>query len=785
MSAVSVSQVLSSYLQDLDPDLLDYVTSVVDDMSIDERKNHNTLQEIIAPFLIDSGIVDEIGAEDLCKKIAVSFGGSGYKNALVITEEPETPILLSAPIRMIDHTLLQPIKSTYGGARLGDTSAEECNGLMDISALPTTQRQLRRMRRDNEQLQKILKAEAQAEEERRNILLKARMAAIKASRNAGRQSVTGVNIERFSLSHPSGTGELLTDQSLSLSPNRRYGMIGKNGAGKSTLLRSLATYQLSPLSLSHLRILLVDQHVEGDEESPLQWLLRADVERTSLLEEETRLSYYLHHTSENIPEDLIGVNLEVALSEVYERMDTINISTAENRARNILKGLGFTASMQDSPTNNLSGGWAMRSALGAALFVNPDLLLLDEPTNHLDLHALVWLENWLTNKFHGIAVLVSHDSFFLDTVCTDILELRSVLGGHSKGSLVHYSGDYKTYECTVEERKKNIARLKYTQDIQKEKLKEFISREGKKYDSPAHQAQRKMKMKQLEKMEEIEEIEEDSDVYLHLPKPNGVFDKNEKLIGLENVSFAWPDQDPLFIDVDFSINPGARLAILGKNGAGKTSLLNIIIGDTTPTSGECTRHPGCRIQMLQQHHYRGEQLDPNLSAFDHIKRLPQDETTTVGRLDPGSRQEETAIRSYLSDLGVQGPRAMLPVRYLSGGQRMRVALAVALFRKPDVLILDEPTNHLDGSTVNALCQALETYEGAIISVSHDEAFINKVIAGEDRVNEQTSTSQKNKSQNILGGELWIVSKCKVKRFDGSFRDYKKLIHRKVMAGEDL
>ena len=208
------------------------------------------------------------------------------------------------------------------------------------------------------------------------------MAAIRASRANGRQSFTGVNIDRLSLPHPSGTGELLSDATLVLAPGRRYGLVGRNGAGKSTLMRCLANYKVE--GLSHLRILLVDQHVEGDGDSPLEWLLRADVERTSLLEDEARITLHLHGSTEEcpLPEDLKGVNLEMALTEVYERMEAIGVSTAETRARKILAGLGFDSQMMEKPTNGLSGGWAMRAALAAALFVKPNLLLLDEPTNH-------------------------------------------------------------------------------------------------------------------------------------------------------------------------------------------------------------------------------------------------------------------------------------------------------------------------------------------------------------------------------------------------------------------
>ena len=218
-------------------------------------------------------------------------------------------------------------------------------------------------------------------------------------------------------------------------------------------------------------------------------------------------------------------------------------------------------------------------------------------------------------------MIVSHDQCFLDAVCTDILELRSTLAGQSKGSLTYFQGDYKTYESTLSDNKKKLLRDKLRQDEKKEKLKEFISREGRKYDNPSHQSQRKMKMKQLAQLEEIELIEEDKDMTVILPSPNGVFDHHEKLIRIEQVSFAYPNEEPLFSNIDFSIQSGARIAIMGKNGCGKTSLLNIIIGDVDPTTGRVTRHPGCRVTMLQQHHYKGMCMHVSIDCLNSYSRL--------------------------------------------------------------------------------------------------------------------------------------------------------------------
>lgn len=709
MSALDVRGVLERALKGSfdDEGILEYLCGVVEGMSLEEKRNSSVLFEVISPFLIDAGAVaDASAAEVVCKSLSVAFGGSGYKKAASAVEsEDDTPQLLATAVKIKDLAGLEPAKKTYGGAVFADAETGEVvdsNTAYEGSAIPTTQKQLRKQRKENEALNKILRVEAQQRAEAAAEMMAARMAAIRASRASGRQANTGVNIERLSLPHPSGTGDLLTDVTFSLAPGRKYGLVGRNGAGKSTLMKHLANYK-DP-SLLHLKILLVDQHVEGDEATPLQWVLRADVERTALLEDEARLTIYMHagvaedgeggtpsKPAPPLPPDLVGVNIELALTECYERMDAIGVSTAETRAMKILAGLGFDEGMEPAvrPTAALSGGWAMRAALAAALFVKPNLLLLDEPTNHLDLHALVWLENYLLSEFAGIAVIVSHDEVFLNAVCTDVLELRSTLAGQQKSTLEHFSGDYDTFQNTLKERRVAQARAREAYEKEKEKLREFISREGKKYDNPAHQAQRKMKQKQLQALTEVEEVEEDSELVLSIPRPYGVFEQSEKLLAVQNVSFAWPGSAPLFAAVDFVVSPRARIAILGKNGCGKTSLLNILLGEEAPSSGSVTKHLGCRVTMLQQHHYRGEQLDPSLCALDHVKRLPQDESTAVGLHDPGTRQEESAQRGFLANFGIRGSRALIPVKYLSGGQRMRVALAMALFRRPDVLILDE------------------------------------------------------------------------------------------------
>lgn len=459
----SVQEVANQVLPNFDQDLLGYIVVVVEEMTLDERQSRNVMMEAVAPFILDSEYVSsEKEAEKLCKRLIVAFGGSGFKGGKAVAdsgEEGSAPGLLTTPVRIKEMgSHLLEIKKTYGGVVLanleGDVVSSGSNSALDMSSMPTTTRQRKRAKKEQELLQRKLRAMAVRDAEERRAMAAARMAAIRVHRVSGNKAKSGYSLDHFSVPHPSGTGNLLEDVTLSLASHRRYGLIGKNGSGKTSLMKALANYTLP--GLSHLKILLVEQHVEGDEDSPLQWLPRADVERTTLLADEAHINAVMYAreaarsdddsgsaTAMDVPADLVeefeGVNLEAALEECYERMGVIGVATAEQRALQILRGLGFTDEMAQQPTSSLSGGWAMRAALASALFVKPDLLLLDEPTNHLDVHALVWLEQWLLHHCDGIALIVSHDHFFLDAVCTNILELKSALGGRSKSSLENFS----------------------------------------------------------------------------------------------------------------------------------------------------------------------------------------------------------------------------------------------------------------------------------------------------------------------------------------------------------
>jgi ATP-binding cassette subfamily F protein 3 len=821
----AVTECLRSQVED--EDLLEYIVNVVEELSAAEQRNAQSLVEAVGPFLVE--YADDDTANALCTTLAEKLGGgdsaaAGTGGKAVADEELFT--LLSAPVRLVG-------KPTAGAAALpphiGASAPASASTPASVSAPASASdgpprvaaaKPNRRMKKISAEQQRQLAEEAAVRAAVRREVDAARMAAVLSRRASARQPRVGLHLDRFNIPHPSGQGDIIGDASLSLNPGRIYGLIGRNGAGKSTLLKALASYRLP--DIQHLSIFLVEQSVEGDDRSAKDWILAADVERTALLQEEARLNRYMHGDTDgdaggsgssgsgserDTYADLKGVNIELALTQCYERMDAIGVDGAEGRAVKVLRGLGFSDEALDSPTNLLSGGWAMRAALGTALYMQADLLLLDEPTNHLDLHAIVWLEQWLQENLKGIALIVSHDHCFLSQVCTDIIELKSK-SARLPGSIVQFAGDFDTFQQSVAERKNCATREREALLFRKEKLQTSIGKDGNGKKTEQHQNQKKTKIKKLEdlgkKEAEIEQFDEETLLNMTFPSPGSVFDPFEKLIRIENISFAWAeggqdgapapapaDAAVLFEEMDMCILPNARICVCGKNGSGKTTLLDVICGDISPTSGAVRRHHGSTLTRLQQHHYRGDVLDRDLSPLDHLRRLPMSDSTAIGRYELGTRQEESAHRGYLSGFGLFGPLALVPVKYLSGGQKMRIALSIALYSRPDVLVLDEPTNHLDGDTVYALCEALQTFTGAVIFVSHDETFINCVLNRDGRPEHADAFSNSNTApvsvfqgmEGVPMGELWVLSKKRVKRFEGNFTAYKKVV--KKQAGSHM
>lgn len=367
----------------------------------------------------------------------------------------------------------------------------------------------------------------------------------------------------------------------------------------------------------------------------------------------------------------------------------------------------------------------MRLALARALFARPDLLLLDEPTNMLDVRAILWLENYL-QTWQSTILVVSHDRNFLNAVVTDIIHLHSQ-------RLDSYRGNYENFIKTKEDRLKNQqreyeAQLQYRQHIQV-----FIDRF--RYNAN-RAAQVQSKLKLLEKLPELKPIEKEIEVTLRFP------DNFEKLsppiLQLDEVEFYYSKDQPLFSGLNLSADLDSRICIVGENGAGKTTVLKLLMGELTPVNGVRQAHRNLKIGYFSQHHV--DQLDLNVCSVELLLNK-----------FPGRTEEE--YRHQLGGYGITGELATRPVASLSGGQKSRVAFAQMTMPCPNFYILDEPTNHLDMETIEALAKALNKFKGGVILVSHDERLIRMVCK-----------------------ELWVCEGGKVRRIDGGFDEYRDILH---------
>lgn len=541
-----------------------------------------------------------------------------------------------------------------------------------------------------------------------------------------------------------GKQELLYNARLKLNYGFKYGLIGRNGVGKSTLLREVAArYGQVPVP-DHVSIIHVEQEVVGDDRTVLQTVLENDVEREWLLKAEETLLAMDPEESETPEVEGVG------LMEVYERLDEMNSEDAETRAAIILSGLGFDARNQGRPTREFSGGWRMRIALAASLFVQPDLLLLDEPTNHLDVPAVTWLEEFLT-AWEKTVVIVSHDRTFLNNTTTHTVFL------HRK-RLQYYGGSYDTFLRVRAEQRVNQESLAAQQDRKTAHLKQFIARFGRGHKKMARQAQSRMKM--LTKLQEEAVSVDYDDPYLKLDFPSAP-ELPPPCISVIEAAFGYdPDRPPLYSELNFGIDCDSRVAIVGPNGAGKSTFLKLLDGSLEPTEGFVRRHPKLSLARFTQHHL--EMLDGEEDSVTHMRKLS------------GIREDGTSdvtieeARKYLGRFGLAGDLALQKVASLSGGQKSRLAFAELAWRAPHLLLLDEPTNHLDLETIEGLAMALNAFEGGLVLVSHDERLVS-----------------------MVADELWVVmpgagekKAGSVMVFEGSFDEYRKML-RDEFASKNL
>ncbi len=476
-----------------------------------------------------------------------------------------------------------------------------------------------------------------------------------------------------------GGNTILDGASASIPPGTRAGIVGRNGAGKSTMMKVLMG-EIEPDTGSidmprRTRLGYIAQEAPDGARTPFETVLAADVERSRLLEEAETCSD---------PE---------RLGDVYERLLAIDAYTADARASRILVGLGFDEEMQGQPLSSFSGGWKMRAALAALLFSAPDILLLDEPSNHLDLEATLWLESFL-KSYPGTLIIISHERDLLNNVVDTILHLQG-------GKLAIYPGGYDDFERQRAERAAHLAAAKASQDAQRARLQDYVARNSARA-STAKQAQSRAKM--LAKMQPIAGLADDPSLSFDFPNPA---DLRPPLITLDLASVGYGTQ-PVLRRLDLRIDPDDRIALLGRNGNGKTTLARLLAAQLAPMDGAMNASGRMQVGYFTQ--YQVEELASDATPLDHMSRAMEGKSPS-------------AVRAQLGRFGFSGHRATTKVAQLSGGERARLALSLITRDAPHLLILDEPTNHLDVDAREALVQALNDYSGAVILISHDRHMV--------------------------------------------------------------
>ncbi|MBL6782236.1 MAG: ABC-F family ATP-binding cassette domain-containing protein [Alphaproteobacteria bacterium] len=507
---------------------------------------------------------------------------------------------------------------------------------------------------------------------------------------------------------------LFDNTSANIPTGHKVGIVGRNGTGKTTLFKLIKNeYQPDSGTIdmpSYFRIGGVEQEAPASEVSLLDTVLAADEERAALLAEAETAAE---------PE---------RMAEVYQRLNDIDAYSAEARASSILSGLGFDQFAQARPCHEFSGGWRMRVALAAVLFSQPDLLLLDEPTNYLDLEGAVWLEQFLA-KYQKTALIISHDRELLNRSVTGILHL-------SHQSLNYYSGNYDQFDNERRAKLEQQQSMRRKQDMQRAHIERFVERFRAKA-SKARQAQ--SRLKQLERMQPIMALTENAVAGFRFPTPNEL---KPPLLVVEKGQVGY-DNEPVLSRLDLRLDSDDRIALLGANGEGKSTLSKLFADRLPLMDGHMFKTNKLRVGFFAQHQL--DELVEGDSAYTHIMRLrPND--------------DEKTLRAQLGASGFGIDIADLPVEKLSGGQKARLLMLMATIDAPHILILDEPTNHLDIESREALVMALNEYEGAVILVSHDSHLVETVA-----------------------DKLWLVNDGAVADFDGDMEDYKALVmeaHRK-------
>ncbi|WP_337841673.1 ATP-binding cassette domain-containing protein [Rheinheimera sp.] len=497
---------------------------------------------------------------------------------------------------------------------------------------------------------------------------------------------------------------LLKDANLTVFPGQRVGIIGANGCGKSSLF-ALLQHKLQPDA--------------GSVNIPSSWSIATVAQETPALDI-SAMDYVLQGDSQLYPllQQLKITDGSVDLATVHHQIEALDGYRAEAKAGTLLDGLGFSGAAQQHPVKSFSGGWRMRLNLARALMQPAQLLLLDEPTNHLDLDAVLWLEKYLAG-YDGTLLLISHDRDFLDAVVDGTVHIE-----HQ--TLTLYKGNYSAFE---RQRAEHLAQQQSNYEKQQRQvahLQQFIDR-FKAKATKAKQAQSRIKA--LERMTLLAPAHVDSPFQFEFLPPRAL---PNPLLKLENVKAGYADTS-ILQQINFQLLPGSRIGLLGRNGAGKSTLIKLLSGSLAPQAGELWYASGVSIGYFAQHQL--ETLRPQDSPLQHLVRLAPEAT-------------EQHLRDFLGGFGFHGDKALEACAPFSGGEKARLVLALLVYQRPNLLLLDEPTNHLDLDMREAIVMALQSFEGAIVVVSHDRHLL-------------ASTTD----------EFYLVAHGKVAPFAGDLTDY--------------
>jgi ATP-binding cassette subfamily F protein 3 len=526
-------------------------------------------------------------------------------------------------------------------------------------------------------------------------------------------------IQLTNLSLRRGHKVLFEDASLSIHPGQKAGLTGANGTGKSSLfalfMKNLQADTGDCSVPKHWQIAHVKQETPALEQSALDYVLDGDVVFRDIEAQIAQATEQEKHEQ---------------LGELYAEMERIGGYAAHAKAGRLLHGLGFGAGEELISVKSFSGGWRMRLNLAQALMCPSDLLLLDEPTNHLDLEAVVWLQDWL-KRYEGTLVLISHDRDFLDGVIKFILHIE-----HEKLTL--YTGNYSDFEKTRMEQLALQQAMFEKQQKQIAHMQSYVDRFRYKA-SKAKQAQSRLKA--LERMDVIAATQAENPFHFEFYPCQNL---KHQIVELENADIGYGDHK-VFQNLTFSVTAGARIGLLGRNGAGKSTLIKAMSGEKALQKGELKTAKDLHIGYFAQHQL--EQLQMDSSCIEHVLQL-----------DP--QATEQAVKNFLGGFGFQGEKADSPIKPFSGGEKARLALALIVYQKPDLLLLDEPTNHLDLNMRDAISFALQSYEGAVILVSHDKHMLNSVI-----------------------DEMVYIDRGQIHVFDGDLDEYQSFIKAQIKKAE--